>query len=454
MKFNKKHIITLICAALIVVQGCGKSGHKQVTFTEHIAPIIYEHCTGCHRESGSAPFRLQTYREVFRKKKTILRVTRSGYMPPWPADPEYSHFVGENVLTPEEKQLIADWIEQGAPEGPASALPPLPDYSPLSSLGKPDLTLWLDSIYIEGNNQDHFFVVKIPFELERDTIIKAIEFVAGQHQMVHHMNGHLLMYEDEAKANVFGGKRIISLNDPDYLTAFNSLQLYNDDGSKPERIHSAVNYLPGVTGTRYPEGIGGFRLKRKGSFVANDIHFGPLPEGKWDRSHINLFFTDKEPERPTFETMMGTNGVTEIVPPLVIPPGEIKTFRTEAIVPQDISILTINPHMHLLGKRFLAFGVSPTGDTIRLIHIPEWDFRWQYFYTFKKMIRIPRGTRIVVEATFDNTEKNPNNPYKPPRTIGERLEYGGSSMRTTDEMLQFIITWMPYRPGDEKLSLE
>ena len=110
--------------------------------------------------------------------------------------------------------------------------------------------------------------------------------------------------------------------------------------------------------------------------------------------------------------------------------------------------------MHLLGKSFKAYALTPGLDTIRLIHIPEWDFRWQYFYTFKHMVKIPAGSTLVVEATFDNTADNPNNPNDPPQVVAERLDRGGEGMRTTDEMLQFIISWLPYEDGDESISLE
>jgi len=110
--------------------------------------------------------------------------------------------------------------------------------------------------------------------------------------------------------------------------------------------------------------------------------------------------------------------------------------------------------LHLLGKSFLAYAIKPNGDTINLIRIPKWNFRWQYFYTFKKMVQIPRGSTIYAVAEFDNTVNNPNNPNNPPKQVAERLEYGGSSMRATDEMFQFIITYVGYQPGDEKLSLE
>jgi hypothetical protein len=116
----------------------------------------------------------------------------------------------------------------------------------------------------------------------------------------------------------------------------------------------------------------------------------------------------------------------------------------------DISVLTINPHMHLLGKTFLAYAVLPQGDTLPLIRIPRWDFRWQYFYTFERILKLPRGTTIHAEGVFDNTAANPNNPFSPPREVREQ----GASMRSTDEMFQCIITMMPYQEGDEDIRLD
>jgi hypothetical protein len=106
--------------------------------------------------------------------------------------------------------------------------------------------------------------------------------------------------------------------------------------------------------------------------------------------------------------------------------------------------------MHLLGKTFTAFAVSPDKkDTIPLIHIPEWDFRWQYFYTFERMLKVPKGYEIVAEAVFDNTMQNPFNPNIPPIT----MKSAGAHMKTTDEMFQFFITYVPFRSGDENIKL-
>ncbi|MEC8693037.1 MAG: aconitase family protein, partial [Bacteroidota bacterium] len=154
------------------------------------------------------------------------------------------------------------------------------------------------------------------------------------------------------------------------------------------------------------------------------------------------------------ELMLGTNGVSKIEPPLIIKPNTVSTHMTSFQVPADISVLTVNPHMHLLGQSLKAYALKPNGDTIRLIHIPKWDFRWQYFYTFEKMVKVPKGSVIEVEATFDNTTNNPFNPHNPPQRVAERFEYGGSSMKAEDEMFQFIITYLGYQAEDENIPLK
>ena len=147
--------------------------------------------------------------------------------------------------------------------------------------------------------------------------------------------------------------------------------------------------------------------------------------------------------------------VQEIKPKLIIKPNQILSCSTRTKVLKDISILTINPHMHLLGKKIKSYAITPQKDTINLIKINDWNFRWQYFYTFEKMLKIPKNSEIIVEATFDNTKNNLDNPFDPPRKISEKIDWNGKgSMKTSDEMLQFIITYLPYKQNDENISLK
>ena len=71
---------------------------EKITWSKHIAPILFKNCTSCHRPGESGPFNLLNYSDATKKAKLIKFVTQTGFMPPWPADVNYSHFVGERVL--------------------------------------------------------------------------------------------------------------------------------------------------------------------------------------------------------------------------------------------------------------------------------------------------------------------------------------------------------------------
>ena len=437
---------TKITALILVFSGCGidpepeieQQVPSEVTFAEHIAPIIHQHCTPCHRPDQPGPFSLITYEDVRKRAKTIRLVTGTKFMPPWPADRTHRSFVGERGLEEDEIALIADWVHKGALLGDASKVPAPPIFPSRSGLGKPDLVLKLVEPYtIEGNNRDHFVVTKIPIELPQDTTIRAIEFVPDNTALLHHMNAHLVHYEPGAKARMDGGEHFVDSQVYTSAQIYQRLDLLNDDGSEPILSPSVCNYLPGVTGVMYPENVGGWQVNQKSVLLIKDIHYGPTPKEQTDQSTFNIFFAKKKPERPIREVILGTlstlirgEPIAPINEPLTIPPGVIKKFSASLTVSRDLSLLTVNPHMHLLGKSFLAYAVDTAGDTIPLVKIPRWDFRWQYFYTFKKMLRIPKGSTIYCEGEYDNTSDNPHNPFDPPQAISG---FDGS-MKTTDEI--------------------
>ncbi|MBS1771896.1 MAG: hypothetical protein JST82_03490 [Bacteroidetes bacterium] len=423
-----------------------------VTFTEHIAPVLYANCTQCHRPGGGAHFNLITYADAKNYGASLAFVTRERMMPPWPADPHYTEFAGEKVMSEHDIRLIEKWVADGMAEGDAAKLPKMPDYPIGSLVGKPDMRIKVEPYYLSANSYDKFLLVKVPYELPSDTYVSLVEFMPGNGNAVHHVNGDLVKYEFDKKKNVMEGERIVDMvNDSTIKQAYEKLKLANDDGTYPVLQKSVVNYLPGTYGQIYPEGIGGYTLPRKGVFLLNDLHYGfTKDKAIWDSSYINLFFSKTAPDRPVQEFQLGTIGISPVEPDLVIQPNTEKKVLSKFTIANDISVLTVNPHMHLLGKSFKAYALQPNGDTIRLISIPKWDFNWQYFYTFKKMVKIPKGSTIVAEGVYDNTKKNLNNPFSPPRLVRDN----NGSMKATDEMFQFIITYLPYKQGDENISLE
>src|SRR5215470_16525183 len=95
----------------LILQAC--SSRTQIkenpTFAEDIAPIIFKNCSPCHRPGEIGPFPLLTFEDVSKRAEMIASVTQDRYMPPWPADPSYSHFIGERVLKDAEIETIKRW---------------------------------------------------------------------------------------------------------------------------------------------------------------------------------------------------------------------------------------------------------------------------------------------------------------------------------------------------------
>ena len=377
-------------------------------------------------------------------------------MPPWPADPNYSHFIGERVLTPTEINLIKDWVNNNCNRGDSLKEPKAPVFYEGSFFGKPDLVIKPQKPYaVKGNGTDVFLIMKYPYQISKDTIIDFVEFVPGQRKLVHHVNGHLLNYDNNRKFNYTTGESIQEDTKTQLIDVYAKMHIPYTDNLQPKfptLTPNVVYYLPGYIPPSYPSEIGGYKFNKHGAFLLNNVHYGPSNKDLLDGSYINVFYRKTPIKRKVTEKQLGTFGISKIEPDFFILPNQVKTFKTQTTLSQPISLLSINPHMHLIGKTFWAFAVKKSGDTIPLIKIDKWDFRWQYYYTFKHPVKLDAGSTIFVYGTFDNTTRNPNNPFNPPRLINQGN--GIESMKTTEEMFQFIFTYMPYIEGDELINLE
>lgn len=432
------------------------SSKQNITWSRNIAPIIYKNCTSCHRPGESGPFNLLSYADAVKKANLIKFVTKTGYMPPWPADVTYSHFIGEMVLTTNEINNIQSWVDNGMPRGDTASEPKAPVFYKGSYFGKPDLVIKPQQVVsVKGNGTDEFLIMKYPYHIDKDTLVDFVEFVPVQRKLIHHVNGHLISYDEARAFNYMTGESVHSDTRSQLMDVYKGMHIPYTDQAQPQfpaLKPNTVYYLPGYIPPAYPKEIGGYKLKKNGMFLLNNIHYGPSNTNLLDSSYLNVFYRKWPIERPVTETQLGTFGVSPIEPEFVIPANEIKTFHTQMTLSKSISMLSVNPHMHLVGKTFWAFALKPGGDTIPIIKIKKWDFRWQYYYTFKHPLKLDAGTIIQVYGTYDNTSENSNNPYHPPRVMTQGN--GVESMKTTEEMFQFIFTYMPYKDGDENIDLE
>jgi hypothetical protein len=405
---------------------------QQVTFTKDIAPIIYNNCTQCHRPNEIGPFSMTSYNEVKPWAASIKYVTSIRYMPPWKADPHYSRFQGERVLTQTEIDLLAAWADNGAPYGIAAEEPPLPEFPEGSQIGTPDLVLSMaESFNHVGGNKDEYRVFVLPTGLTEDKQIATVELRPGNSRIVHHA---LFSYDNTGQAQ--------ALDAADPMYGYDGFGGFGIDGAMEKML---PGYVPGQKPLLYPEGVG--QMLPAGADLLMQVHYGPRAFSEKDSSTVNIFFKEEPVIRQVQNFIfvpinpLITNG------PFLIPPNTIKTFHCEVTTPFKVSLFAVWPHAHLLGQSYEVYAVSPTGDTSHLIRIPEWDFNWQGAYYFKKYIILEPGTKVHVYATYDNTVDNPSNPNNPPAwvTWGEK---------TTDEMLFLPISFVPYLPGDENIVFE
>ena len=158
-----------------------------VTFNQHIAPLLHEHCAQCHRPGGAGPFNLLTFADAARRAAQIAAVTGSGFMPPWKADGRPGEFVAQPRLTADEIATLGRWAKAPT-EGPGQAPPP-PRWPDGWYLGEPDLVVTLpDGYTLPGEPSDVFRIFAVPLPVTGPRYVRGIEFRPGNARVVHHAN--------------------------------------------------------------------------------------------------------------------------------------------------------------------------------------------------------------------------------------------------------------------------
>ena len=381
------------------------------TYNQDIAPILNQNCAGCHRPGEVAPFSLLTYQDAAKRASLIASVTKARIMPPWKPEPGYGDFRDGRRLSGEQLALIQDWAGHGAPEG-TGPKPVPPKFTDGWQLGEPDRVFTLPTKFsVAADGPDIYRCFVIPLNLEKDTYVGAMEFRPDNRRTVH----HALVFVDTQ-----GEGRRLAAGSPDGS--------YTCFGSPGFGGALAGGWAPGIT-PRKP--VAGYATTlRKGTDLVLQIHYHPSGAPTEDQSSLGLFFTDP-PTRGRSVILISSRDID-------IPPGDshylVKASRTLA---EDAELAGITPHAHYLCKDMKVTAHLPDGSSQPLIWIKDWDFNWQGAYSYANPMKLPKGTRIDLEYTYDNSEKNARNPSHPPAhvTYGEQ---------TTDEMgLAFLVFAFP-----------
>lgn len=394
------------------------SGEVPITFTKHIAPIVFERCSVCHRPGGVGPFSLLRYDDVRRRARQIAEVTARRIMPPWPPEPGYGEFADERRLTDEEIALIRRWVEEGAVEGESKDLPPPPQWPDGWQLGEPDLIVRMPQPFIvPADGPDIFRKFVIPIPVKGARFVRAVEFRPDNARVVH----HAIMHLDRS-----GLSRLLDQADPE--PGFGGMVF--TEGEPPEGHF--LGWSPGRMPTAPGEDLA-WRLEEATDLILQ-LHLQPTGKPEPIQAAVGFYFTAKPPTRRALGLQLSSYDID-------IPPGATDhVVEDRYTVPVDVEVLAIYPHAHYLGKEVQVFATLPDGKVRWLIWIKNWNFYWQGEYRYKQPVVLPAGSTIVSRYVYDNSAANPRNPHRPPR----RVRYGGES---SDEMAN---TWMQVVPKDQR----
>jgi hypothetical protein len=303
----------------------------------------------------------------------MLSAVLAGQMPPWHTDPHVGKFANDTRLAPEQVDMLVDWINQGTPRG--QGVDPLETNIPPSTvawpLGTPNavVTIAQQSIPATGLVDYRYLVTQNPFA--SNVWLRAAVVKPGNRSVVHH-------------CLVFTGTLQDIINLQGGLAGF------------------FAGYVPGMEQVPFPDGVG--KRLRAGDFIIFQMHYTATGQPETDRTQLGLYLA---PTPPAHELITGAAASTDIE----IPPHTRGYARQAAkLFERETILYEFSPHMHYRGADARFTILLPNGDREELLSVPAYFFDWQALYRLAEPKRVPAGSTLLVEGSFDNSLYNRFNP--------------------------------------------
>ena len=413
-RFRKKRLAC--CTAVIVVLGF-LGLHRSVlastsapTFYKDVLPILQQHCQVCHRAGEIAPMPLITFAQAHEYAEKMKRMTSSKRMPPWFADPGFGRFSNDNSLTAEQIATIASWADGGAPAGNSKDAPPSPHWAKGWNISEPDLVIGMPkpvALPARGDVEYTYEIVSTGFT--EDKWVQASEIRPTSREHVHHAVIYIRPPSSKWLRNAPVGR------------PFSASDMTTDEDVRQALFTDSdmlLVYAPGSSPDQWPDGMA--KCIPAGSDLVFQMHYTTNGDATTDQTSIGMVFA-KQPPKQRVLTLQLTNHS------FVIPPGA-DNFRVEVFgtLPNDATLLSFFPHMHLRGKRFEYDIVHPDRTVETLLRV-NYHFHWQMSYKLAEPRFLKSGTKLQAIAWFDNSKNNPHNP-DPEQTV----RWGG---QTYEEMM-------------------
>ncbi len=372
-----------LCAAAILLPVPASAAEPAPTYTKDVAPILYRSCAECHRPKAMAPMSLMSFQEVRPWARAIKQRVVKREMPPWGADPAHGKFANDISLKQAEIDLIAAWVDAGAPEGNRADLPPAPQFAEGWSIGEPDLVFkMIKPFEVPADGTVPYMYVTVPTNLKEDVWVKGIELRPSDRRVVHHIISDLV----EGNGQPADGEPKLAR-----------------DRSRRE-IGGVGGLVPGRLYGVYEEGMA--RKIPAGADIVLQMHYTTIGEKVLDQTEIGVVLSKEPPSK-----LRSESGGQLLNSSFVIPPGaERHEVTQERTFDRDIYLTNVYPHMHVRGKDVTYKIIYPDGREEIVLHVPKYDFAWQTSYRLAEPKLMPKGSTLKVIAHFDNSINNKFNP--------------------------------------------
>lgn len=411
-------LIAGITAMTVSMRATAAQDPAFVTFNKDVLPILQKNCQSCHRPGQLAPMSFFTYKDARPWAKAMKAAVAARKMPPWFADPQAGHFANDRSLKPNEIETIAKWADTGAAEGNVKDAPPAIEWPKDGWEIEPDFIVKGPEFPVPAhpkNNVVEWTYITVPSGITKDTWITSMEIRPSEPSVTH----HICVYFKPHTSDVA------------YNTPFWYDKPRDEDGSAlasaagangrgiPPPVTAGTNgiegcYVPGQRTQDYRIHRAA-KLVKAGMDVVFQMHYTPNGTEVTDRPRIGFTIAKEAPQR--LYVSLGMSAPSD-AKSFAIPPnnGNWESPPAEATFIEDAELVWMFPHMHVRGKDMTYRLVYPDGKTETVLSVPSYDFNWQLGYDVAKPIQVPKGTRLVVTAHYDNSLNNKFNP-DPNKTV-------------------------------------
>jgi hypothetical protein len=387
-------LLMLGLTGVIAIRSPQQAASTPPTFYRDVLPILQQHCQRCHRPGEIAPIPLVTYEQTKLWARLIRDDVRSRRMPPWFADPCCGHFSDDPSLSEKEIATLAAWVD-ARDAGDPRAAPPPPHWTGGWNIAEPDHTVTMPKpVSIPADGDVEYTYEIVPTDFAEDKWIQMSEIRPSSRQYVH----HAVVYIRTPDSKWLRGAPV--------NTSFTASSL--NDPALRHQAHETTSdlllvYAPGSSPDQWPEGMAKFI--RAHSDLVFQMHYTTNGQAGVDQTSVGLVFAKRPPKQRVLTLQLANDH--DMVPI----PANTDNYRVEVhgTLPNDATLLSFFPHMHLRGKRFEYNLVGRDHKTETLLRV-NYDFYWQLSYRLAEPRLLKAGTELQAIGWYDNSANNPHNP--------------------------------------------